>query len=250
MTTTPSPAAAPHPARHRNHPPSGQGRRVTDAPTRLFHWLFAFCFVGAYLTADTEHLRALHVTLGYTLAGLLVFRLLYGVLGPRQVRLSVLQHKTSTGLLWLRQWPAQLAQGRFNWQPGQNLVLALSIAAMLLLPVPLTLSGWATFNDVGGEWLEEIHEWAGDAMLLVVLLHLGALLLFSLLRRKNLALPMWRGRTPGQGPDVVRHNRLWLALLIAACALLYWGWEWQQAPNGLISGPALSQAWSGDGDDD
>lgn len=248
MTTTTS-AAVSHPTQQRDSG-AGRGRRVTDAPTRMFHWLFALCFVGAYLTAETEHLRALHVTLGYTLAGLLVFRLLYAALGPRQASLSVLRNKASTGWLWLRQCPAQLARGHFNWQPGQNLVLVVSIVAMMLLTLPLTLSGWATFNDLGGEWLEEIHEWAGDTMVLVVLLHLGALLLFSLLRRKNLALPMWRGRTPGQGPDVVRNNRLWLALLIAACTLLYWSWEWQQAPNGLISGPALSQAWSGDDGDD
>jgi len=249
MITTTTSTAVPHSTQHRDSD-AGRGRRVTDAPTRMFHWLFALCFVGAYLTAETEHLRALHVTLGYTLAGLLVFRLLYGVLGPRQASLSVLRNKASTGWLWLRQCPAQLARGHLNWQPGQNLVLVVSIVAMMLLTLPLTLSGWATFNDLGGEWLGEIHEWAGDTMVLVVLLHLGALLLFSLLRRKNLALPMWRGRTPGQGPDVVRNNRLWLALLIAACTLLYWSWEWRQAPNGLISGPALSQAWSGDDGDD
>ena len=63
-------------------------RRVTDAPTRVFHWLFALCFAGAYLTADGERLRLLHVTLGYTLAGLLAFRVLYGLFGPRQVRLQ------------------------------------------------------------------------------------------------------------------------------------------------------------------
>jgi hypothetical protein len=40
------------------------GRLVTDAPTRMFHWLFALSFLGAYLTADGEHWRLLHVTLG------------------------------------------------------------------------------------------------------------------------------------------------------------------------------------------
>ena len=58
-------------------------RLVTDAPTRMFHWLFALSFVGAYLTADGERWRLLHVTLGYTMAGLLGFRLLYGIFGPR-----------------------------------------------------------------------------------------------------------------------------------------------------------------------
>ena len=56
-------------------------RLVTDAPTRMFHWLFALSFVGAYLTADGERWRLLHVTLGYTMAGLLGFRVLYGLLG-------------------------------------------------------------------------------------------------------------------------------------------------------------------------
>ncbi|MDP3835815.1 MAG: cytochrome b/b6 domain-containing protein, partial [Hydrogenophaga sp.] len=49
-------------------------RLVIDAPTRMFHWLFALSFVGAYRTADGERWRLLHVTLGYTLAGLLAFR--------------------------------------------------------------------------------------------------------------------------------------------------------------------------------
>src|SRR5690349_2050321 len=57
---------------------AARGRRVTDAPTRMFHWLFALSFAGGWLTAESEHWRALHVTLGYTMAGLLGFRLVYG----------------------------------------------------------------------------------------------------------------------------------------------------------------------------
>ena len=64
-------------------PPANKATRlVVDAPMRMFHWLFALSFVGAYVTADSERWRLVHVTLGYTMAGLLVFRLLYGLLGP------------------------------------------------------------------------------------------------------------------------------------------------------------------------
>ena len=56
----------------------------------MFHWLLALCFVGAYASGDSVHWRALHVTLGYTMAGLLGFRLLYGLFGPRHARLSLL----------------------------------------------------------------------------------------------------------------------------------------------------------------
>ena len=50
----------------------------------MFHWLFALCFAGAYLTAEGERLRLVHVALGYSITGLLVFRLLYGLFGPPQ----------------------------------------------------------------------------------------------------------------------------------------------------------------------
>ena len=68
-------------------------RRVVDAATRTLHWLMALSFTGAYITADGERWRLVHVTLGYTLAGLVVARLLWGVFGPRQVRMSVLWRK-------------------------------------------------------------------------------------------------------------------------------------------------------------
>ena len=44
--------------------PQGLGRLVTDAPMRMFHWLFALSFVGAYISADSEHWRLVHVVLG------------------------------------------------------------------------------------------------------------------------------------------------------------------------------------------
>ena len=78
-----------------------RSRLVVDAPTRMFHWLFALSFVGAYLTADGERWRALHVTLGYTFAGLLLFRVLYGLVGPRQARLGLLWRRRAR---WARSW--------------------------------------------------------------------------------------------------------------------------------------------------
>ena len=67
-------------------------RLMIDAPVRAFHWLFALSFAGAWLTAESERWRDLHVTLGYAFAGLLLFRLVYGLVGPRQARLALMWH--------------------------------------------------------------------------------------------------------------------------------------------------------------
>ena len=218
--------------------PSTHSRRVVDAPTRLFHWLSVACLVGAYVTADGERWRLLHVVLGYTLAALLAWRGLYGLLGPRQVRWSVLWGKLRLAPLWwqaLRPFGGRAAGPGSGtpwgtwWRQGQNLALAVSIAALLGVIVPLTFSGYASFNEWGGEWLGEVHESIGEFTWFLAWAHVGLVLGISLLRRKNLVAPMWTGHQEGRGPDLARHNHRWLAALMVLAVLAYWCWEFLQA---------------------
>lgn len=246
-------------------------RRVVDAPTRAFHWLFALSFAGAYLSADGERFRLLHVTLGYTMAGLLVFRLLYGLLGPRQAGLALLWRK----LAGLRPWATSVhaaVQGLthandntqaatptapVNWRLGQSLFMALAIIVLLAMVVPLTLSGYAAHNEwsdfLGGDWVGEVHEFFGEASLAVVLAHIATIVGLSLWRRKNMAAPMVSGQVDGTGPDVAKRNHLWLGLLLLAVVVAYWTWEWQQSPHGLIPLQSVQAVLQGErryGDDD
>lgn len=232
-------------------------RLVIDAPTRMFHGLFALSFLGAYLTADGEHFRLLHVTLGYTMAGLLVFRVLYGLFGPRQAALGLLWRKLAGWPAWLRAVRSAPSMSAINWRQAQNLLMALIVVALLVMVVPLTLSGYGTYNDwgevLGGDWLEEVHAFFGEAIVFVVLAHLALIVALSLLRRKNQAATMWSGRVDGPGPSLVQKNRRWLAVLLLMAVLAYGAWEWQQSPNGLVSARSLSSLAAGDGhepDDD
>ena len=219
-------------------------RLMIDAPTRMFHWLFALSFLGAYLTADGERWRLLHVTLGYTLAGLLAFRVLYGLIGPRQAGLGAMWRKLSSAPVWLKSITQSSAPAGINWRQGQNLLMALAVVALLMMVVPLTLSGYGAYNDwgdfLGGDWLAEVHEFFGEAFLFVVLAHLVLILGLSLLRRKNQGMPMLTGRVEGSGPNLVKKNRVWLAGLLLLAVLAYTAYEWQQSPNGLIPVNAFS----------
>lgn len=221
---------------------SSRTRRVVDAPTRVFHWLFALSFLGAYLTADGERWRLLHVTLGYTMAGLLTFRVLYGLWGPPHVRLSLMLRKLAGGPQWLKSLTQGDSLSAINWRQGQNLLMALAVVALLLLVVPVTLSGYATYNEwgdfLGGDWVADLHEVMGEAFLWVVLAHLAMIAGLSILRRKNQAMPMLTGRVEGPGPDLVRRNHLGLAILLLLAVLAFWSWEWQHSPDGLISAKA------------
>ena len=61
---------------------------VWDAPVRVFHGCLALSFAGAWLSAEAEGWRLLHVTLGWTVAGLVLLRLLWGLVGTRYARFA------------------------------------------------------------------------------------------------------------------------------------------------------------------
>lgn len=219
-------------------------RLITDAPTRMFHGLFALSFIGAYLTAESEHWRLLHVTLGYGFAGLLVFRLLYGLVGPRQARLHLLWRKLSAAPTWFQDVRDKPSMASLTGRPAQNLGMAVAIALMLSLVIPLTLTGYATYNDwgdtLGGDALEELHGFFANTFLIVVLAHVGLIALLSVLRHQNMARPMLTGRIDGHGPSPVARNRRWLAVLMLLVLLAFGAWQWHASPQGLLSDQGFS----------
>jgi cytochrome b len=226
---------------------------MVDAPTRMFHAAFALCFLGAYVTADGERLRLLHVTFGYSLAGLLAFRVVYGLVGPRHARLSGLVRKLGGLVPWLvtlRLWRVAPRTAAVNWRQGQNLSMAWVIVTLLGLVLPLTLSGYATYQEWGGDWLSEVHELLGNGFLALVLAHVGLVLVLSVVRRRNLAGQMFSGRAEGAGPDLVARNHGLLAALLLAGVLSFWVYQWQQSPEGLVSGAAWRTLWLSEHDDD
>ena len=239
--TFPSSEPSDPPAAPQTLSPQPASRRVTDATTRMLHWLMALSFTGAYLTADGDRWQLVHVTLGYTLAGLLVFRVLWGWVGPRQVRLSVLWRKLKGLPVWLKSLPTVNSQATLlpAWRQGENLLMALAVALILAVMIPLTLSGYAFWEGWGGKWLKHVHEFFGNTLLALVLVHIGLIALLSLLRRKNQALPMLTGRVAGTGPDLAKRNHRILAALVLVCVVGFWGWQWTEGPNNAVVQDAL-----------
>lgn len=221
---------------------------VWDAPVRVFHWLMVLSFAGAWLTAESERWRLAHVTLGYTMAGLVAFRILWGFIGTRHARFATFLQ----GPRAVARYLFSLLRGRPEPHAGHNPAGALAIAALLLLAVAVTATGWATYSDAGGHWLEELHEGAASVMLGIVGVHVAGVLASSWLHRENLVGAMVSGRKPGLPQDGVRSAWRSVAALMLAAVLGFWWLQWQGAPVGGVHAgpPAHAAKMAGHGHDD
>lgn len=223
-------------------------RRMIDAPTRVFHWLLALCFVGAYATSDGERLRLVHSTLGYTMIGLVGFRLVWLLLGPKPSRWTA----------WAARFRALIGSvkaaqlGQFKWPALQAGFNTLAIVALLATVILTTASGYVLDQEWLGDWFEEVHELAGNALLVLVLGHLGLVLVGAIIKSDNPLRLMLTGRTPGRGPDLVARNRVWLGALMLTAVLGFWWMQWQDAPAPSSGGDVQieSSSQSDDHDDD
>lgn len=191
---------------------------VWDVPTRVFHWLLVLSFTGAYLTAESELDRDIHVVLGYTLLGLLVFRLLWGFFGTRYARFRSFLFKPGEIMAYAQ----SLLKGNPAHYVGHNPLGSVSVWLLLGLGLLSAVSGVMTFQDIGGDMLEEMHELASDAMLAVVLIHIAGVVVSSLLHRENLVRAMITGFKYAEPELGIRRSYLWLGVIMLIAVVAFW----------------------------
>jgi cytochrome b len=199
---------------------------VWDAPVRAFHWLMVASFFGAYVTAESERWRLVHVTLGYTVAGLVAFRILWGLVGTRHARFASFVRGPATVARYL----GSLAHRDPERHIGHNPAGALAIVGLLALSAVVVAFGWAAYNELGGEWIEEAHEVAANLMLAMVGVHVAGVIVSSRLHRENLVAAMVDGRKAGRPQDGVRRAWKSVAALMLAAVLGFWWLQWRDAP--------------------
>lgn len=101
---------------------------------------------------------------------------------------------------------------------------------MLLAGAATVASGYAVYNEIGGDWLGEVHEVVGNAMLLLAGVHIVGVAVASYLHRENLPRSMVTGVKQGKVSEGIA--RAWwpvaLALVLAVAA--FWFLQWRSAP--------------------
>jgi cytochrome b len=174
-----------------------------DWPVRLFHWAFALFFAVSWITGQLGD-RDLHYLSGMTLFGLVIFRLLWGLVGSRTARFSHFLRWPTSAVAYLR---TAFAERLPSHSHGHNAAGGLMVVALVILIGLQALSGMSSTDDVLFEgplygrlpdWLasplETLHEPLALVLLVLVLVHIGVVAAYWLLKRENLVRAMFVGR--------------------------------------------------------
>jgi cytochrome b len=206
---------------------------VWDLPTRLFHWLFVACFVGAWLTSTSDRWLSIHVFAGYSMLGLIGFRLAWGWAGGRYARFASFVVGPKAALAYLR----DLAARREAPYLGHNPAAGVAIVLMLLLGVAVGVTGIFTEGSeerqgaitgllsIGvGTSLKRVHEVLAILMMVVVGGHLTGVAVGSWLHEENLPLTMITGlkQAPDDAAAVRASGAVAAAMLLTLAAFAAW----------------------------
>ncbi|WP_374569638.1 cytochrome b/b6 domain-containing protein [Phenylobacterium sp.] len=197
--------------------------RLWDLPTRVTHWSLVGLVAFSWWSAETGHMDW-HRWSGYTVLGLLVFRLFWGFAGSSTARFASFVKGPGAVLAYAR----TLGRREPSESAGHNPLGALSVIALIAALIAQVVFGLfavdvdglesgplSTFVDFDtGRVFAELHETSFNILVVLIGLHLAAIAYYLVYKRENLVRPMvtgWRAFT--SAAPQVRFAPAWLVLV-------------------------------------
>ena len=171
--------------------------KVWDILVRFTHWTVAAGIIANLLF--TEDGSDLHVYVGYTVVGLVVLRLLWGLIGTRYARFTNF-FPTPTRL---KAHLSALSVRRVDEQNlGHNPLAAIMTLSLWSVIIGLGITGYLMESHIfshipllgNKDLLEEVHELLANSLYLLVPLHIIAAIAMSYWQRQNLIKSMITGK--------------------------------------------------------
>lgn len=188
-----------------------------DSPVFVSHWLLAICFVGAVLTQESERFRLVHVTMGYTMMGIIAFRVGWGLIGSRYARFSTIAPR----FLKVREHIQSALNGEKEALMGLSALGFVAAYLLMFLVIFVTATGYLTFNEIGPELISELHELVANLLISVVVVHVGAILLNALYQYFRRNYQEVGGRMASIAVRVRPYK--WVAVILMSLVLYFWG---------------------------
>lgn len=189
---------------------------VWDIPTRIGHWLLVTAFVLSFITGDSEAQRLYHVATGYAVAGILAFRVFWGIAGTRYARFASFLFSPREVVAYL----GGLLKGKPSHWLGHNPAGSYAIFTLMLLGFATVASGIADYAEIGGEWMETAHDVLSYIMLGMVVFHVLGVIVGSWAHHENLVRSMFNGYKQGKSEEAIESGKASWAIAPLVLAIL------------------------------
>jgi cytochrome b len=212
-------------------------RLVWDLPLRLFHWLLVLSLGALWLTGELGFDgMPYHMYVGYWTLGLIVFRIIWGFVGPRHARFS--NFLAGPASIW--RYAKGLAAGTMIQSVGHNPLGGVSVIVMLVLVGFQVATGLFATDDivwagpyngaVSAETAEKLTSWHHlnfNIILAAVALHIMAISFYFLVKKQNLIGAMLHGKKPAEHVpphEAITKSEIVKAVIVIliSAALVYW----------------------------
>lgn len=188
--------------------------RVWDLPTRLFHWALVLLLAGAWWSAENGRLD-LHRLAGYGILTLLMFRIIWGLVGSSTARFASFVGGPAAlagyirGAMFSRNAPAHAGHNPLGgWSVVAMIAVLVTQVALGLFAVDIDGLESGPFSYLvdfdTGRQAAEWHELVFNVIVAVTAIHVAAVLFYLLYKRDNLIGPMFSGTRNwiGRAPDL------------------------------------------------
>ncbi|MGD2055966.1 MAG: cytochrome b/b6 domain-containing protein [Gammaproteobacteria bacterium] len=177
--------------------------KVWDPLVRIFHWSLVLGFTIAYVSG--EEFPGLHIYSGYAVFGLLLLRLVWGVIGTRHARFSDFVYRPAVIAAFLRDTLLLRARRYLGHNPAGGAMILLMLVTLVLTAVSgIAVTGiesgsgplavLAGSSELLEEVVEELHEFMANLMVLLVVVHVAGVIAESVIHRESLVKAMVTGR--------------------------------------------------------
>lgn len=169
---------------------------VWSVGVRLLHWTLAIAMIVGFATH--EDVGQVHFWAGYVALGAASWRLALGLVGPSSWRFERFLRGPGATLRYA-QSVARHAEPRYV---GHNPLGGWMVMAMLTDAVVVGVSGWLYTTDrfFGVEWVETVHTLSGQALPILLILHVAGVVFTSRRHQENLVAAMLHGKKPAAAP--------------------------------------------------
>lgn len=179
-------------------------RLIWDSPTRIFHWSLVILVSISFTTGliGGFDIMDYHQLSGYGILTLVIFRIIWGVIGNDHARFTQFIKGPAATFTYLR----RILHREPTEMDGHNPLGALSVISLLAALLIQATTGLFANDDIllegplvhlvsnsTSQTLTAIHETMAWILAGLVTLHLIAIAYHSLIRREDLLLPMLRG---------------------------------------------------------